>query len=159
MTNTTTPQKKYELTETRRVTLDYVIMLSALLIFAISKSGIIALNLSLVSVITSTLFVRLGEKLLKIDFSSRFLTPIVIGLSVALMLPATAPWWVFVFTSAFAVLVCVLPFGSPENSPFVPASVAICLQFFVGKKKFSITVVPTHQLQNCFHKISQWVIM
>ena len=135
MTNTTTPQKKYELTETRRVTLDYVIMLSALLIFAISKSGIIALNLSLVSVITSTFFVRLGEKLLKIDFSSRFLTPIVIGLSVALMLPATAPWWVFVFTSAFAVLVCVLPFGSPENSPFVPASVAICFAILCWKEE------------------------
>lgn len=135
MTNTTTPQKKYELTETRRVTLDYVIMLSALLIFAISKSGIIALNLSLVSVITSTLFVRLGEKLLKIDFSSRFLTPIVIGLSVALMLPAAAPWWVFVFTSAFAVLVCVLPFGSPENSPFVPASVAICFAILCWKEE------------------------
>lgn len=135
MTNTTTPQKKYELTETRRVTLDYVIMLSALLIFAISKSGIIALNLSLVSVITSTLFVRLGEKLLKIDFSSRFLTPIVIGLSVALMLPATAPWWVFVFTSAFAVLVCVLPFGSPEKSPFVPASVAICFAILCWKEE------------------------
>lgn len=135
MTNTTTPQKKYELTETRRVTLDYVMMLSALLIFAISKSGIIALNLSLVSVITSTLFVRLGEKLLKIDFSSRYLTPIVIGLSVALMLPATAPWWIFVFTSAFAVLVCVLPFGSPEKSPFVPASVAICFAILCWKEE------------------------
>ena len=126
MINTTTPQKKYELTEARRVALDYVIMLSALLIFAISKSGITALTLSLISIITSSLFVRLGENLLKIDFSSRYLTPIVIGLSVALMLPATAPWWIFMFTSAFAVLVCVLPFGSPEKAPFVPASVAIC---------------------------------
>ena len=135
MTNTTTPQKKYELTETRRVTLDYVIMLSALLIFAISKNGVTALALSLVSVITSALFVKLGEKLLKIDFSSRYLTPIVIGLSVALMLPATAPWWIFVFTSAFAVLVCVLPFGSPEKSPFVPASVAICFAILCWKEE------------------------
>lgn len=135
MTNTTTPQKKYELTEARRVALDYVIMLSALLIFAISKNGITALNLSVVSVITSTLFVRLGEKLLKIDFSSRYLTPIVIGLSVALMLPATVPWWIFVFTSAFAVLVCVLPFGSPEKSPFVPASVAICFAILCWKEE------------------------
>ena len=135
MTNTTTPQKKYELTETRKVTLDYVIMLSALLIFAISKNGVTALALSLVSVITSALFVKLGEKLLKIDFSSRYLTPIVIGLSVALMLPATAPWWIFVFTSAFAVLVCVLPFGSPEKSPFVPASVAICFAILCWKEE------------------------
>ncbi len=135
MTSTTTPQKKYELTETRRVALDYAIMLSALLIFAISKSGITALTLSLISIITSTLFVRFGEKLLKIDFSSRYLTPIVIGLSVALMLPATAPWWIFVFTSAFAVLVCVLPFGSPEKSPFVPASVAICFAILCWKEE------------------------
>ncbi len=135
MANITPPQKKYELTETRRVTLDYAIMLSALLIFAISKNGVSALALSLISVITSTLFVRLGEKLLKIDFSSRFLTPIVIGLSVALMLPATAPWWIFVFASAFAVLVCVLPFGSPEKSPFVPASVAICFAILCWKEE------------------------
>lgn len=135
MTNTTTPQKKYELTETRRVTLDYVIMLSALLIFAISKNGVAALTLSLVSVITSSLFIKLGEKLLKINFSSRFLTPIVIGLSVALMLPATAPWWIFIFTSAFAVLVCVLPFGSPEKAPFVPASVAICFAILCWKEE------------------------
>ena len=135
MTNTTTPQKKYELTETRRVTLDYVIMLSALLIFAISKNGVAALALSLVSVITCSLFIKLGEKLLKINFSSRFLTPIVIGLSVALMLPATAPWWIFIFTSAFAVLVCVLPFGSPEKAPFVPASVAICFAILCWKEE------------------------
>ena len=135
MTNTTTPQKKYELTETRRVTLDYVIMLSALLIFAISKNGAAALTLSLVSVITCSLFIKLGEKLLKINFSSRFLTPIVIGLSVALMLPATAPWWIFIFTSAFAVLVCVLPFGSPEKAPFVPASVAICFAILCWKEE------------------------
>lgn len=135
MTNTTTPQKKYELTETRRITLDYAIMLSAPLIFAISKHGISALMLALISMITSTLCVRLGEKLLKIDFSSRFLTPIVIGLSVALMFPATAPWWMFVFTSAFAVLVCVLPFGSPEKSPFVPASVAICFAILCWKEQ------------------------
>lgn len=135
MTNTTTPQKKYELTEARRVNLDYVIMLSALLIFAISKNGVSALTLSLISIITSLFFVRLGEKLLKIDFSSRYLTPVVIGLSVALMLPATAPWWIFVFTSAFAVLVCVLPFGSPEKAPFVPASVAICFAILCWKEE------------------------
>ena len=135
MTNTITPQKKYELTETRRVALDYVIMLSALLIFAVSKYGAVALLFSFISIITSTIFVRLGEKLFKINFSTRYLTPIVIGLSVALMLPATAPWWIFMFTTAFAVLVCVLPFGSPENAPFVPASVAICFATLCWKEE------------------------
>ena len=135
MTNTATPQKKYELTESRKVTLDYAIMLSAPLIFAVTQNGVSALFLALISILTTTIFVRLGEKLLKIDFSSRFLTPVVIGLSVALMLPATAPWWIFVFTSAFAVFVCVLPFGSPEKSPFVPASVAICFAILCWKEE------------------------
>lgn len=135
MTNTTTPQKKYELTETRRVTLDYAIMLSAPLIFAITKNGFSALILALISMLTSIICLRFGEKFLKIDFSSRFLTPIVIGLSVALMLPATAPWWIFVFTSAFAVIVCILPFGSPEKSPFVPASVALCFAILCWKEQ------------------------
>lgn len=135
MTNTTTPQKKYELTETRRVTLDYAIMLSAPLIFAIFKNGIQALFLALVSVISCTLVAKLGEKVLNTPFSSRLLTPVVIGLSVALMLPSTAPWWIFVFTSAFAVLVCVLPFGAPEKAPFVPASVAICFAILCWKEE------------------------
>ena len=135
MTNTTTPQKKYELTETRRVTLDYAIMLSAPLIFAIYKNGIQALFLALVSVISCTLVAKLGEKVLNTPFSSRLLTPVVIGLSVALMLPSTAPWWIFVFTSAFAVLVCVLPFGAPEKAPFVPASVAICFAILCWKEE------------------------
>lgn len=135
MTNTTTPPKKYELTEARKITLDYVIMLSAPLAVAVSKYGTTAVFLVLISVITCTIFTRLGEKVLKINFSSRNLTPIVIGLSVALMLPATAPWWIFVFTSAFAVLVCVLPFGSPEKSPFVPASAAICFAILCWKEQ------------------------
>ncbi|MBR5544699.1 MAG: RnfABCDGE type electron transport complex subunit D [Clostridia bacterium] len=135
MTNTTTPQKKYELTETRRVTLDYAIMLSAPLIFAIFKNGIQVLFLALVSVISCTLVAKLGEKVLNTPFSSRLLTPVVIGLSVALMLPSTAPWWIFVFTSAFAVLVCVLPFGAPEKAPFVPASVAICFAILCWKEE------------------------
>lgn len=135
MTNAATPQKKYEMTESRRITLDYAIMLSAPLIFAVLKNGFWAFFLPLISVITCTVFVRLGEKLLKIDFPSRYLTPVVIGLSVALMLPVTAPWWVFVFTSAFAVLVCVLPFGSPEKSPFVPAVAAYCFAVLCWKEQ------------------------
>ncbi len=126
MADTTKPQKKYELTETRRITLDYVIMLCACLCFAVSKSGAAAIYLSFVGIITSLIFVRLGEKLLKIDFSSRYLTPVMIGLSVALMFPATASWWMVACTCAFAVIVGILPFGSPEKSPFVPSAVAIC---------------------------------
>ncbi len=126
MTDTTKPQKKYELTEVRRITLDYVIMLFACLFFAVSKSGAVAVFLSLVSVVTSVIFTRVGERLLKIDFSSRYLTPIMIGLSVALMFPSTATWWMVACTAAFAVVVGILPFGSPEKSPFVPSAVAIC---------------------------------
>lgn len=126
MTNITTPQKQQDKKYARKIALDYVIMLSAPLIFAIIKHGFSALLLSAISVLTSIILVRLGERLLKINFSSRFLTPVVIGLSVALMLPATAPWWIFLFTSAFAVLVGVLPFGSPEKSPFAPALTAFC---------------------------------
>ena len=85
--------------------------------------------------ISCTLVAKLGEKVLNTPFSSRLLTPVVIGLSVALMLPSTAPWWIFVFTSAFAVLVCVLPFGAPEKAPFVPASVAICFAILCWKEE------------------------
>lgn len=124
MTSTATPQKKYELTDTRRVNLDYAIMLCAPFIFAVFKFGSSAIFNGLISIISCIVVARIGEKLLKTTFSSRFLTPFILGTSIALMMPSTAPWWMLVFTSAFAVAVCILPFGSPENAPFPPAVVA-----------------------------------
>lgn len=138
MNNTAKPQKKYVLTGGRRITLDYAICLSACLFFAVSKNGGAAVFLSAVSIITCLIGIKLGEKILKTDFSSRFLIPVVIGLSVALMFPATAPWWMVVCTALFAVAVGVLPFGSPEKSPFVPAAVGVCFAMLCWREEFFV---------------------
>ena len=49
------------------------------------------------------------------------------------MLPATAPWWIIVCASAFAMVVCVVPFGSANDAPFVPPAAAFCLAVLCWK--------------------------
>ena len=115
------PQKSQEFLQTRKIMKDYVIMLSVPVIAAVFNYGLTAAFLILLSVITCFICKKAGEKILKTDFPSRDYSSIVIGISVALLLPATAPWWMVVFTTAFAYFVCVMPFGSSDNSPFIPA--------------------------------------
>ncbi len=110
----------------RSVMTDYVYMLSVPLAVAIFTHGISALATVAISLVTCAFFTFIGRDLLKIKFTPKSPHTFVIGVSVALLLPATAPWWVAVLTSAFAMGVCVLPFGIPENAPFSPPVAAIC---------------------------------
>ncbi len=126
MTNTTTPQKSQEFLQTRKIMKDYLIMLSVPVIAAVFNFGLAAVFLILLSAITCFICKKVGEKILKTDFPSRDYSSAVIGITVALLLPATAPWWMVVFTTAFAYFICVMPFGSSDNSPFVPSVAALC---------------------------------
>lgn len=126
MTNSTTPQKSQEFLQTRQIMKDYIIMLSVPVIAAVFNYGLTAAFLILLSVITCVVCKKVGEKIIKTDFPSRDYSSVVIGISVALLLPATAPWWMIIFTTAFAYFVCVMPFGSSDNSPFIPSVAALC---------------------------------
>ncbi len=125
MVETNMPQNKID-EAPRSVMTDYVYMLSAPLAVAIFTHGISALFTVAISLVTCAFFTFIGRDLLKIKFTPKSPHTFVIGVSVAMLLPATAPWWVAVLTSAFAMGVCVLPFGTPENSPFSPSAAAIC---------------------------------
>ena len=120
------PQKTQDFLQTRKIMKDYLVMLSVPVIAAVFNYGITAAFLVLLSIITCVICKKLGEFFLKTDFASRDYSAVVIGISVSLLLPITAPWWMIVLTASFAYLVCVMPFGSSDNSPFVPAAAAIC---------------------------------
>ena len=125
MENNTQPQKSQEFIETKKIMFDYALMLIAPLIFALFNYGERVLFLVAISILTSLVCRRIGSSLFKSQESTRDFSSIVIGTTVALLLPINAPWWLAVSGAFFAVVICVWPFGSIRKSPFVPAAAAV----------------------------------
>lgn len=125
MANSASQQNKTEL-NTRRAMKDYALMLSALIIAGIFNYGLKVLFSVLLGVITCAVCGKIAEKILKVKFPLRDFSPFFLGACTALMMPASAPWWLIVCTSAFATVVCVVPFGTAADAPFVPPAAAFC---------------------------------
>ena len=125
----TDSQNGNELKETgsfRKAMYDYLIMLGALLISACFHYDIKALTLTALAAGTAAVTRKIGEKLTKTASHAPDFAAITAGACCAMLLPATAPWWIAVFMGFFAAAVCIVPFGSAEGSPFVPAAAAVC---------------------------------
>lgn len=125
MTDTNIPQNLTKETK-RSATIDYIFMLCVPFVVAIFTHGIYAIINVALSLITCLSFTGLGKKFLGSDFPPKSPHTFVIGISVALLLPALAPWWMIILTAGFAMGVCVLPFGNPDNVPFIPSATALC---------------------------------
>lgn len=54
------------------------------------------------------------------------LSALTTGMIIALLLPVSAPFYVGISASAFAILVAKLPFGDVRNTPFLPAVAGFC---------------------------------
>lgn len=75
------------------------------------------------------------------------LSALVTGIVIALMLPASAPFYVGAFACVFAVAVAKLPFGSAKSVPFVPSAAGFCFAaalfpdevFFYGAEAVTLT--------------------
>ncbi len=126
MTNSATQQNKTEFTALRRIMTDYSIMLSAPILVGIFTHGVRVLFAVLLGVLTCAVCGKIAEKILKVKFPLRDFSPFFLGACTALMMPANAPWWMIVCASAFAMVVCVVPFGSANDAPFVPPAAAFC---------------------------------
>lgn len=126
MTNSATQQNKTEFTVLRRIMTDYSIMLSAPILVGIFTHGVRVLLAVLLGVLTCAVCGKIAEKILKVKFPLRDFSPFFLGACTALMMPANAPWWMIVCASAFAMVVCVVPFGSANDAPFVPPAAAFC---------------------------------
>lgn len=126
MSNSALQQNKTEFIDNRRIMTDYSIMLSAPMLVGMFNHGIRVLVSVFLGVLTCAICGKIAEKILKVKFPLRDFSPFFLGACVALLLPATAPWWLIVATSAFAMVVCVVPFGAANNAPFVPPAAAFC---------------------------------
>lgn len=84
-----------------------------------------ALALLAVSMLTAVLCDALGTAMMRrrpgIDTVYAALT----GAMIALLLPASAPLWLPVAGSAFAIIAAKLPFGSAQKTPFIPAAAGV----------------------------------
>lgn len=104
---------------------DYVLMLCALLTASVFSYGAKALHISAIAVLTCVICRKAGELLFKNSEPANDLSSLVTGLMLAMLLPASATWWMAVCAGIFATVVCVLPFGTAGKAPFVPAAGAV----------------------------------
>ncbi len=116
-----TPAEK----EFRSYTVSTLLMLIAPAVMAFYYYRWRALGLLAVSILTAVLCDALGTALMRrrpgIDTVYAALT----GAMIALLLPASAPYWLPAAGSAFAIVAAKLPFGSAQKTPFVPAAAGI----------------------------------
>lgn len=112
---------------------DYLIMLAAPCILALSSYGARVLSVISVGIVSAVLSDMLFCAVLKRNFLLRDLSNIYIGAVIALMLPAGVPLYVPAAASVFAVIVAKVPFGGSLRAPFVPAAagfafVSVCFK-------------------------------
>ena len=132
------PQKSKEFLETRSISADYALMLSAPCTVAVYRYGAKALFLIILSVAVCAFCRKLGGLLLRVEAPLRDFSTVVTGAIIALLLPASADVPMVLCAGIFAVVVCILPFGTARNAVFSPAAAAICfLSVCWGDKMFS----------------------
>ena len=102
--------------------LDMIIMLIWPVLMSWYYYGERALKMVVFSVLAAVLTEWAGCYIICRRRSLRDLSSLVTGIIIALLMPASAPYWIAAVGSVFAVLVAKLPFGSAKNAPFVPAA-------------------------------------
>ncbi len=89
-------------------------------------NGIYALWQILICGLTAVLSELISFRLVLKKNTVGDLSALTTGMLIGLMLPVSAPFYVGICSSLFAILVAKLPFGDVRNTPFVPAAAGIC---------------------------------
>lgn len=101
----------------------YLVMLAAPAIVSWYFYGSLAFKAILTGVISAVVFEAIALKLMKKELRGLYdMHAVFTGLAIAMMLPATAPFWLITSGTAFAIAVAKIPFGTAKKSPFVPAA-------------------------------------
>ncbi|ADH59954.1 electron transport complex, RnfABCDGE type, D subunit [Thermoanaerobacter mathranii subsp. mathranii str. A3] len=108
----------------KRIMLDVVIALTPAIIGSVYLFGLNALKLILISVVSSVLSEALIQKLFKRPITITDFSAAITGILIAFNLPASAPWWLPVIGSAFAIIVVKQLFGGLGANFMNPALAA-----------------------------------
>ena len=95
-------------------------------IFGVYNFGLSALGVVLITTGTAVLTEYLYQKLMHKKVTIQDFSAVVTGLLLALNLPPTAPWWMCVLGSVFAILVVKQLFGGLGQNFMNPALAARC---------------------------------
>ena len=113
---------KKKTSKAKKIYGDYLMMLAAPCILAVTSYGARSLAVLCVGIISALLGDMLFCLILRRKFLLRDLSNIFTGAVIALMLPAGVPLYVPAVASVFAVITAKVPFGGSMKTPFVPAA-------------------------------------
>ena len=108
-------------TDTRRIMLDVLIALLPAVIWAVVQFGLSALLVMATSVASAVFFEWAYRKLMKKTATIGDLSAVVTGLLLALTLPPTAPWWLPIVGTFFAIVVVKQLYGGIGKNFLNPA--------------------------------------
>ncbi|SHH67884.1 RnfABCDGE type electron transport complex subunit D [Sporanaerobacter acetigenes] len=126
----------------KRIMLDVVIALLPAVIGSIYFFGFNAFKLILISVISSVVFEALIQKAFKKPVTVDDFSAVVTGILLAFNLPASAPWWLPVVGSAFAIIVVKQFFGGLGQNFMNPALAARAMLLSSWPSLMSTYVAP-----------------
>ncbi|NMB08706.1 MAG: RnfABCDGE type electron transport complex subunit D [Tissierellia bacterium] len=119
----------------QRIMLDVIIALTPAMIGSVYFFGLNALKLILISVASSVFFEAIIQKLFKRPITINDLSAVITGILLAFNLPASAPWWLPIAGSAFAIIIVKQFFGGLGSNFMNPALAA---------RAMLLTSWPTH---------------
>ncbi|NLJ98986.1 MAG: RnfABCDGE type electron transport complex subunit D [Tissierellia bacterium] len=119
----------------QRIMLDVIIALTPAIIGSVYFFGINALKLILISVASAMFFEAIIQKLFNKPITISDLSAVITGILIAFNLPASAPWWLPIMGSAFAIIVVKQFFGGLGSNFMNPALAA---------RAMLLTSWPTH---------------
>ncbi|NMA87061.1 MAG: RnfABCDGE type electron transport complex subunit D [Tissierellia bacterium] len=119
----------------QRIMLDVIIALTPAMIGSVYFFGLNALKLILISVASSVFFEAIIQKFINKEVTINDLSAVITGILLAFNLPASAPWWIPVVGSAFAIIIVKQFFGGLGSNFMNPALAA---------RAMLLTSWPTH---------------
>lgn len=105
---------------------DVLLALMPLYIMACFYYGLRPLKSAVISVVTCLVCDYICHKMRKMKIHRTVISSAITGLIITLLFPASAPDWIFIFTSFFAIVIAKAPFGGFADNPFNPAISAFC---------------------------------
>ena len=109
---------------TSRIMLDVLIALLPAAIASVYFFRLAALKLIIVGVASAVIAELISQKIMKRTPTISDLSAAVTGLLVVFNIPASAPWWIALIGSVFAIVICKQMFGGIGNNFINPALAA-----------------------------------
>jgi electron transport complex protein RnfD len=119
----------------QRIMLDVIIALTPAAIGSVYFFGLNALKLILISIASSVFFEAVTQKAFKKPVTINDLSAVITGILIAFNLPASAPWWLPIMGTAFAIIIVKQFFGGLGSNFMNPALAA---------RAMLLTSWPTH---------------